>query len=72
MIKLFRVLLEVFLAVFNEVASAKQRKIKEQTRSAIVANPRRAVHEHFGGMPKQSASDSTGEVQPDSASDRAD
>lgn len=72
MINLFRVLLEVFLAVFNEVASAKQRKIKEQTRSAIVANPRRAVHDHFGGMPKQSASDDAGEVQPDSASNRAD
>ncbi len=70
MINLFRVLLEVFLAVFNEVASAKQRKIKEQTRSAIVANPRRAVREHFGGLQKP-ASD-TSEVQPDSATDRAD
>jgi len=70
MINFFRVLLEVFLAVFNEVARAKQRKIKEQTRSAIVANPRRAVHEHFGGMPKPDSD--TSEVQPDSATDRAD
>jgi len=75
MIRLLRVLFQLILTVFIEVYRAKKRKVNEQTRTAIKANPRRAVHSHFGRVQPDDGikpDDGADSVQHNAASDRTD